>query len=254
MTMLFSRIQLFRFILIAFCLLLASSFIFAQSQRGSGPLLYPPGEGKSDRARDEEAWLDQSEQLLYRLQLLEEEIAKLSGVIEEQGIGLKRLTEEQKKRYLDLDQRIGKLSQAAISNSSASPPPRSAPSSPEQAAYNQARELAQQKRFEDAIKAFDTVVQKHPQSSQAASSLYWLGELYLLLPEPKVEQSRQAYIRLLDRFPNSKRIPTTLYKLGIIYNQLGQRDKSKEYFDRVVKEYPGSSAARLTDNYRSNPG
>ncbi len=250
----FNRFWFIRAFVLAFCVL-PVTLASAQSRRGDGPRLYPPGQGKTveDNFGDDPAWIEQSEQLLYKLQLLEEEIARLSGIVEEQSIRLRRMSEEQKQRYLDLDQRIGEVAQSA-SAPATQQAARAPAGSPEQEAYKKARELAQQKRFEDSIEAFNQVVRQYPRGAVAANSLYWVGELYLLLPKPEVEKSRQTFVQLIERFPNNRRVPTALYKLGTIHDQLGQKEESDQYFERVMREFPSSSASRLAINYRSNRG
>ena len=210
-------------------------------------------------------------ELVYQLQLLQEEVQTLRGQVEEQAYRLKRFEQQQKKRYLGLDQRVQELATASAASASVAAPttavdtdaaadgtpavvaPRSdlpAPGASEQRAYMAAFELTQDKKFEQAIAAFDGLLSDHPNGAYAANSLYWLGELYLALPAPDLERSRQAFVQVVSLHPKHDKVPDALYKLGTLYDRLGDREKAVEYLDRVEQEHPDTPAARLGSTYR----
>ena len=51
--------------------------------------------------------------LFYQLQILQQELQRLRGQVEEQNFQIKRLQQEQKDQYLDLDRRVAALGSAA---------------------------------------------------------------------------------------------------------------------------------------------
>ena len=221
-------------------------YLAQRSRSNDGPLLYPPGEEGDDY---EEDWThNRLTELSQQIRNLENEIAALRGMIEEQSAAVQRLTQDQSKRYLELDARIVKLSKVQPTSVANKMPAKAA--SQEQADYQSTITLMRQRRYEEAIKSLQGFLTNYPDGQFTGAALWLMGEIYSVLPEPQIEKSRQAYVRLLDRFPKHKRTPTVLYKLGLIYDQLGQKEKSKEFLMRVIKEYPGSSAAQLANNYR----
>jgi TolA-binding protein len=76
-----------------------------------------------------------------------------------------------------------------------------------------------------------------------------LGELYLVLDPPDPELARQNFKLLLDQYPADPKVPDTLYKLGRVQFIKGNRQRSKEYLDEVIREYPSHAAAQLARQF-----
>lgn len=206
-------------------------------------------------------------ELFHQLQLLQIEVQELRGQVEEQAHLINRLTREQKNQYLDLDRRIALLSSggrgapastpAASGTSDAAAPAagvspsatRASGTGTERDAYSAAFNLTKDKRFQDAIDAFNQLIVDYPNGQFTANAFYWLGELYLALPEPELEKSRQSFAQVVNLYPSHQKVPDSLYKLGVVYYRLGESDRAMTYLDRVQSEYPTSPAARLAKSY-----
>lgn len=114
----------------------------------------------------------------------------------------------------------------------------------EKMAYQNAVDLVLvNKEYEQAIVAFEAFVIDHPQSSYVANSHYWLGQL--LYKQKKRNEARSAFLTVTEQFPNSSKRPDALFKIGIIDEYLGKVASAKEFYNKVLKEYPDSSAAGL---------
>lgn len=204
-------------------------------------------------------------ELFHQLQLLQVEVQELRGLVEEQSHLLNRLTRDQKNQYLDLDRRIATLSSGGSSGgrapsataSGSAPAATSATGSTtvatgggsERDAYTKAFNLTKDKRFEDAIDAFNQLIVDYPNGQYTPNAFYWLGELYLALPEPELEKSRQSFAQVVNLYPSHQKVPDSLYKLGVVYYRLGESDRAMTYLDRVQSDYPTSPAARLAKSY-----
>jgi tol-pal system protein YbgF len=202
--------------------------------------------------------------LLYQVQQLRQEVMRLNGIVEEQGYELRRLKEQNLERYMDLDRRLAggaSASSPATAGGSASggannpevmapQPGREAAELPgEGDAYRAAYALVRGQEFDAAVSAFRSFLQEYPAGRYAPNAHYWLGELYLVLDPPDPEASRQAFMLLLTQYPDNAKIPDALYKLGRVHFMKGSRDKSREFLQRVLREYPDSSAARLAQDF-----
>jgi len=68
---------------------------------------------------------------------------------------------------------------------------------------------------------------------------------------PDLEQARQSFNQLLTQYPTNSKVPDALYKLGRVHFMKGNRDKSREYLDRVINEYgsTNSSAVKLAQDF-----
>lgn len=222
-----------------------------QPDDGYRPVGAPAGtSGRADASPDPRAT-----ELFHQLQVLQGEVQELRGLIEEQGHQLNRLAREQKEQYLDIDRRLnlalkGQASSSAGSASSpAAAPVRGGAARTERDVYTRAFSLTREKRFQEAIDGFNELIVSYPSGQYTPNAFYWLGELYLALPEPELEKSRQSFAQVVNLYPDHQKVPDALYKLGVVYDRLEERAEARVYLARVQSEYPQSPAARLAKSY-----
>jgi tol-pal system protein YbgF len=202
--------------------------------------------------------------LLFQLQQLQQEVMMLNGKVEEQAHELRRLKEQSLERYVDLDKRVSSMGGGAavvVAGGTAaggetfSGNGGSGSNVPEQAgeaeAYRAAYALVRGQQFDQAVGAFTQFLNDYPGGKYAANAHYWLGELYLVVDPQDLEGSRQAFTLLLSQYPDNPKVPDALYKLGKVHYMKGNREKGKEYFDQVIREYgsSNSSAAKLAKEF-----
>ena len=205
--------------------------------------------------------------LFYQIQQLQQEVMRLNGKVEEQAHELRKLKEQSLERYVNLDKRLsngGAGSATASSGGSSAgsgstvitgPVGGSQSGTPEQAgegeAYRAAYALVRGQQFDQAASAFHQFLQDYPDGKYAPNAHYWLGELYLVKQPPDLESSRQSFTLLLNQYPDNSKAPDALYKLGKVQFLKGNREKAKEYLDRVIREYgsTNSSAVKLARDF-----
>ena len=202
------------------------------------------------------------ETLYYQLQVLEDDVRRLQGIVEEQNYRIDRLIREQRERYVELDQRLvalrpgasGVVDPATTGDSGVAPTP--APGG-QGDAYNRAfavvtaaRQLAPSERtaeYERALLMFEALIDDNPAGEFTPNAYYWIGELYLAMDD--LEQARQAFVQVSNLYGDHVKMPDALYKLGVTYHRLGDNARSLEYLDQVVKDYPDHTAAGLARSY-----
>ena len=201
--------------------------------------------------------------LVVQLQQLQEEVRRLNGLVEEQAQEVQRLKEQSLERYVDLDRRLaGAAGQGGVPGNpvdgsivSANPTVSRGESSitplqaGEEAAYQQAYDLVKTRQFDGAVKGFKEFLAQYPFGRYAPNAHYWLGELYLVLDPPEAELARQSFKLLLDQYPGDPKVPDAIYKLGRVHFLKGNRDRSREYLNKVITEYPGHPAAQLAQDF-----
>jgi tol-pal system protein YbgF len=204
--------------------------------------------------------------MFQQFQQLQDDIAELRGIVEEQSHQIAKLQADQKEQYIDLDRRVAALSggtgpTAAAGGGPASGPTTSAGGGPvttgpaasannsERDAYSTAFNMTKDKRFNDAIAAFNQLLVTYPKGEYSGNAYYWLGELYLAQPEPALEKSRQSFAQVVSQYPTNPKISDAMYKLGVVYHRLGDKAKALEYLNRVQSQYPGTQAAKLAQAY-----
>lgn len=203
--------------------------------------------------------------LFLQVQQLQQEVMRLNGLVEEQANELRKLKDQSLERYVDLDRRLsattggGAAVGTAASGSQAAP----APVAPgislsggkelpgEADAYQKAYALVRSQQFDAAVDAFSQFLRSYPDGKYAANAHYWLGELYLVVDPRDLEASRQAFSMLLSQYPDNPKAPDAMYKLGKVHFEKGNRDRAREYMDRVISDYgnSNSSAVKLARDF-----
>jgi len=221
----------------------------------------------------------QGAQLFYQLESLQQEVQELRGIVEQQDYQIKRMREEQRDRYLDLDRRITLLNQANSKPASVEPTkpvtsqavtqqttgqptatpvtqPKPVATTPantspvvdkaaEKKAYQAAFALVRNKQYDQAVTAFKQLIKDYPDGNYTGNAYYWLGEV--LLVESNYEQALTAFGSLLSHYPGHRKAADAKYKQGKIYLQLGENPRAKQLLQDVVDQHAGTSAAKLAE-------
>lgn len=193
-------------------------------------------------------------QLFMQLQQMQEEIATLRGMLEEQQYELSKLRQESLERYQTLDSRLVEGAGTPASSSStaaASQAERSAsqgsvePADPEKEKlyYDASFDLIKERDFDKAQQAFTAFLRKYPNSQYAGNAQYWLGEVSLV--QGDLQAAGKAFALVADNYPEHNKVPDSLYKLADVERRLGRADRARGILQQVVAQYPSSSAAQL---------
>ena len=240
----------------------ADAYLGIRPYSGSTTVAAPPAEAAVTTITGND-----SGSLVLRVQQLEADVRRLNGLLEEANQALTRLEAQSLERYVDLDRRIAAgvaadgIVEGASDDSTAATPPNigagedagpagnADPQVGEEAAYRAAYELVREKSFDEAVTAFLAFLDDFPFGRYAPNAHYWLGELYLVLDPPDPELARQSFKLLLDQYPADPKVPDALYKLGRVQFIKGNRQRSQEYLDEVIREYPSHAAAQLARQF-----
>lgn len=203
--------------------------------------------------------------LFLQVQQLQQEVMRLNGLVEEQANELRKLKDQSLERYVDLDRRLSATAGGAAAAGTAAVGNQAAPAPvapgislsggkelPGEAdAYKNAYALVRSQQFDAAVDAFSQFLRSYPDGKYAANAHYWLGELYLVVDPRDLEASRQAFSMLLSQYPDNPKAPDAMYKLGKVHFEKGNRDRAREYMDRVISDYgnSNSSAVKLARDF-----
>lgn len=164
--------------------------------------------------------------LFNQIQLMQEELMQLRGMVEEQEHQLQQLKQQQYDDYLQLDTRIAELSGGAVI--------RADDESGDQEAYQQAYQLIQERKFKEAIVAFESFCKKFPASNRQANALYWLGELYIV--DGQTDKARESFGVILSEHKDDRKYLEAVYKIATLDIQQGRKDKALQAVDSVLKQ------------------
>ncbi|HJP42890.1 MAG TPA: tol-pal system protein YbgF [Gammaproteobacteria bacterium] len=109
--------------------------------------------------------------------------------------------------------------------------------------YQLAFELLKDENYETARDSFIEFIRLYQDSDFVDDAKYWLGETYYA--QRFFTQALKEFEEVLTKFPNSGKIPEALLKKGFCYFELGEVEKSRQLLKSVVNQYPDSSVSRL---------
>ena len=188
---------------------------------------------------------EESLDLIYlKIRALEQEIATLRNLIEENTYLIERYQELQQQRYLDLDKRLHSLLSGELEElNEQSLNLNDLNSTEEIDLYKEALELFEVSRYAEAIEVFRDLIISFPEGSYSADAYFWSGELYLA--QEQLEDAREHYLVVAEKFKDHDRVADCLYKLGVIEKVLLNNEAANSFFSRLISEYPDTGAAEL---------
>ena len=183
--------------------------------------------------------------LIYqKISDLEQEIATLRNLIEENTYLIERYQELQQQRYLDLDKRLHNiLSEEKQELAAEYLNGQQSNSTEEIDLYKSALELFEASRYAEALESFRELIISYPEGTYSADSYFWSAELYLV--QQLFEDAREHYLVVVEKFIDHQRVADSLLKLGVLEGALMNDQIANSYFLRVISEYPDTGAAEL---------
>lgn len=173
--------------------------------------------------------------------------AELQGRVETLEYQAEETGDRQRDLYQDLDQRIQNLEQRlqASAGGPLAPGQLPVPGGSDRDNYQAAFELLKEQRYEDAASAFDQFLETYPDSELADNAQYWLAESYYVTAQ--FEEALAEFEAVIDAYPDSRKAADALLKMGYCNYELERWDAARNALQRVQREFPETTAARLAD-------
>lgn len=93
-----------------------------------------------------------------------------------------------------------------------------------------------------AVLDFLEFIARYPTHPRAASAQYWIGEAYYA--QRDYRQALVEFAKVLERPGPNASAPDSLWKIGLCHANLRAPGRAREAWQRLVREHPGSEAAR----------
>lgn len=215
--------------------------------------------------------------LLLQIQRLQQEVQQLRGRVELQQHEIATLKRQQREQYMDLDARLqGRSadqppqapanragsstgtgtfqnwdsgqqapSTAADTTSAGSNAASESPTAEKQA-YRIAFDLLKQRRYEDAIRAFEDLLARYPNGEFADNARYWLGEANYVKRDYSAALTQ--FQRVLASYPLSPKVPASMLKIGYIHYDQSDWQRARATLQDVAKKFPDTTEARLAES------
>ncbi|MEM9010358.1 MAG: tol-pal system protein YbgF [Pseudomonadota bacterium] len=206
---------------------------------------------------------------LQRLDILEEELRRLTGQVEQLQNDVRRMADDGGRRYGDLEFRLTELEGGDVSllgdneplGGGLTPPPGSEPTTEpafpagaqvaatEQNAFDDARRLLEGGDRAAAADAFRRFLSDFPDGPLTFEARYWLAEAQFA--QNDWDGAARNYLESFSGSPAGPQASDALLKLGIALGRLGQFDEACLTLDETLRRFPeeeeGYIAAVLTE-------
>ncbi len=114
--------------------------------------------------------------------------------------------------------------------------------------YNIALSEYNSRNYKSAINRFQTLLSRDYNNSLSDNCQYWIGESYYGLAN--YNQAIVEFTKVFS-FNKSNKFDDAQLKLGLCYYRLGDKQKAREEFERLVSDYPNSEYVGKAKQYLS---
>ncbi len=217
-------------------------------------------------------------QLRLETNQVKEEVSRISGRSEDNAHLLKRIVEEdlsrldalkgevealsseirtlegmvrQQQAYLGLEAPEGErplappeLAPAPGPGAAPEPaPPEETLPSGEEELYERARSLFGDKRYEEAMAAFKTFLERHPESDRADNAHFWIGECHMAMEQ--FEQAILSYQKVIKDYPKGNKVANAMYRQAVAFLEIEDKTSARLLLKKITKDFPDSNEAKL---------
>jgi len=98
-------------------------------------------------------------------------------------------------------------------------------------------------RYAEARKQFQAFVKAFPDTEYSDNAQFWIGECYYF--EKQYEKAILEYENVINKYPKGNKVPNALLKQALSFMELQDKSSAKLLLQRVIKEYPNTSPARI---------
>jgi TolA-binding protein len=105
------------------------------------------------------------------------------------------------------------------------------------ARYDRVMELFQQKKFDEAATAFQTLLESDRENQLAGNCQFWIGECRY--GQRRYEAAIAAFEKVFA-YPNSFKIDAAQYKIALCFLQMKRYPEARDEFSRLISAYPSS--------------
>ncbi len=183
---------------------------------------------------------------------LQDEVSEIRGVTETHNYKLEQIVDRQRELYLEIERRLSQLNsveqaptpQPVIESQASTDASQYGGSLSENDAYDNAVNLIlKERRYDDAIPAFEKFITEFPNSIYIPNAHYWLGQL--LFNKADYTSAQVHFDKVITLYPDSNKRSDALLKQGTVLQKLGDPAGAKKLFQQVIEEYPESNSATL---------
>jgi len=194
-----------------------------------------------------------------RLNQLEEQLRRLTGMIEENSYRTRKLEEKINSKAAisssgaGTSQSMNSVQKTPLNNATVNSPALTVDNTPYQLGtitnnkaatttpaglYDQAFSFLQVKDYASAQNAFDGFIEKYPDHSLVENSKYWLGETYYARGD--YQSASRSFARAFKDHPEGQKAPDVLLKLAMSLKAQDMREEACLTLAEIGRRFPSS--------------
>lgn len=108
-------------------------------------------------------------------------------------------------------------------------------------AYQQAQRSYANENYEEALRSFDSFLQRYSDPDLRANAQFWKAKCYLNLD--RFSEAITEFQRVRAEYPGSTKVPFAMHNQAVAHSRLGQTDQAVKLLQEVVTTYPATPAA-----------
>lgn len=116
--------------------------------------------------------------------------------------------------------------------------------------YQEALRLYKKGEYENARKLFEKLLKEYPNSPLAGNAQFWIGEVYFC--QKRFEEAILAYQKTIKKYPKNVKIAGALLKQALSFAALGDKDTAKILLKQLIQRYPKTEQARIAQRKLKN--
>jgi tol-pal system protein YbgF len=110
-------------------------------------------------------------------------------------------------------------------------------------AYMEAYQAYKSNDMETAREMFNAVLENYPENEFSDNARFWIGETYYR--EKRYEDAILAYDELLKKNPKSDKVSGALLKQGLAFHELKRDDLARTILEDLIRRYPDTKQAQI---------
>ena len=109
--------------------------------------------------------------------------------------------------------------------------------------YSAAYELFKQGKYDKAREAFENFLKQYPDTEFSDNAQFWIAECHYF--DRNYEKAIVEYDKVMKNFPEGNKLPYALLKQGLSFLRLDDKASAKLLLQQVIKDFPNTSQARI---------
>ncbi len=113
-----------------------------------------------------------------------------------------------------------------------------------------AKKMVENKKFTEAVTAYEELIKEYPESKNTEVALFELGKIFQSkaiksnTDDVNLKKAIKYYTQLVGLFPKSENSPKSLFMTAFIYaNELKMLDSAKIRYEEFLSKYPADDLA-----------